>query len=72
MLIDGDIYLLIRYNDITKSTLVINAFSTPEKARDAREVAIKNEREKYGSLGSYGEGSLVSVSYYVEKCLLVC
>ena len=67
-----DIWILIRYNSLTRNSNIVNCFTTDEKARFARELAIRCEVEKYGSLGSDENGELIYVDYYYEKCFLVC
>jgi hypothetical protein len=60
-----DIFVLIRHNTVSKNSHIINCFTTSDKTRFAREIAIRGEREEYG-----GE-SLEGVEYIVERSFLV-
>ena len=66
-----DIWILIRHNSVTRNSHIVNCFTTEEKARFARELAIKCEVEKYGSLGSNGESDIDSVAYVIERSFVV-
>jgi hypothetical protein len=60
-----DIFVLIRHNSVSKNSHIINCFTTSDKARFAREIAIRSERE------GYGEENLEGVDYIVERSFLV-